>query len=601
MIKRVCAYGRVSTKYTEQESSLVTQQEMFRRWIETHKSEGYQLVNEVYEQKSGTLATKRPKFMQMVEDAKNGMYDTLLFKDSKRFSRNATDFLLIVDELRKHNVNIIFIIENIDTDKLDDRFLLGLFGLIAESYSNQLHTNLQKSLKTRFDSELGRVPGDVFGYKRHKGDTSHADIVEEQASVIRELFERYAEGEGIASITQDFIDRDIRTYRGGRMSMFALRRYIRNPLYKGLLVMNKMKTVNVRTQERQINDESLWIVRERPDLQIVSPDLWQKCNDIMDKNQRHMQEITKGKIGYKHNILTNKLFSKVVVCGCCGRNYNRKESNHRDTSKRYIYLMCGYKKYSKKNQANLQVCDNETVIRLDYLVEIVSQVIKDILLYSDGLYEQVEAKIASIMKERQARLSDKCTEEELKKAKDKLKRLAMLFKDGFIEEDEYRRARNEVKELEKQVKQVVNIDKDEIQRLTDKFICYLDNIIKENIVDEGGVDVKAFNKLFDKIVIEKDKIDIIFRAFGGQLGQMELYEADWTKGLNVFVPIVDNNFSGCKSLGQIRKKQKRHEKARWSADRTSEFISIGDNNIDGKQTNQVIVGKRKVKIGVYLI
>ena len=233
MIKRVCAYGRVSTKYTEQESSLVTQQEMFRRWIETHKSEGYQLVNEVYEQKSGTLATKRPKFMQMVEDAKNGMYDTLLFKDSKRFSRNATDFLLIVDELKKHNVNVIFIIENIDTDKIDDRFLLGLFGLIAESYSNQLHTNLQKSLKTRFDSELGRVPGDVFGYKRHKGDTSHADIVPEQASVIRELFERYASGEGIASITQDFIDRDIRTYRGGKMSMFALRRYIRNPLYKG--------------------------------------------------------------------------------------------------------------------------------------------------------------------------------------------------------------------------------------------------------------------------------------------------------------------------------------------------------------------------------
>ena len=601
MIKRVCAYGRVSTNYIEQESSLVTQQEMFKGWIKAHQDEGYKLVNEVYEQKSGTLATKRPKFMQMIEDAKNGMYDTLLFKDSKRFSRNAKDFLVIVDELRDKDVNIIFIIENIDTGKLDDRFLLGLFGLIAESYSNQLHTNLQKSLNTRFNSELGRVPGDVFGYRRHKGDTSHADIVPEEAEIIRELFNRYADGEGISSIAQDFIDRDIRTYRGGRTSMFALRRYIRNPLYKGLLVMNKMKTINVRTLERRVNDESLWIVRDRPDLMIVSPELWQKCNDRMDKNMRHMQEVTNGKIGRKPNILTNKLFSKVIVCGCCGRNYNRKESNHRDKNKRYIYLVCGYKKYNKKNQANLQVCDNETVVRLDYMVEIVSQVIKTILLSSDGLYEQVEAKITSIMKERQARLGDKCTEEELKKAKEKLKRLAMLFKDGFIEEDEYRRARNEVKDLEAQMKQVVNINKEEIHRLTKLFMERLETIIKENIVDEGGVDVMAFNKLFDKIVIDKDKMDIIFRAFGGQVEQIEIEGEDWTGGLNVFVPVVDNNFSGCKTVGQMKRKQERHAKAMWSAERTSEFISIGDEDIDGKLTNQVIIGKRKVKIGVYLI
>ena len=54
-------------------------------------------------------------------------------------------------------------------------------------------------------------------------------------------------------------------------------------------------------------------------------------------------------------------------------------------------------------------------------------------------------------------------------------------------------------------------------------------------------------------------------------------------------------------MGQINKKQKRHAKAMWSAERTSEFISIGDSDIDGKLTNQVIVGKRKVKISVGLI
>lgn len=221
-IKRVCGYGRVSTKHEEQETSLITQREMFNRWIDSRKEEGYQLVGEVYEQRSGTLVSKRPKFMQMIEDAKQGKYDTLLFKDSKRFSRNAEDFLSLIEDLKQHNINVVFITENLDSSKEKDRTMLSILGMMAENYSNALHNNLQNSLRIRYESELGRVPGDVFGYKRDSKDTSKAYIVPEQAELLRELFTRYADGEGISSIAQDWINRDIRTYRGGRMSMFLL-------------------------------------------------------------------------------------------------------------------------------------------------------------------------------------------------------------------------------------------------------------------------------------------------------------------------------------------------------------------------------------------
>ena len=78
-IKRVCAYGRVSTKQEEQESSLLTQHEVFKSYCEHHKKDGYVLVEEMYEQQTGTLITKRKMFKQIVNDAKSGMYDILLF------------------------------------------------------------------------------------------------------------------------------------------------------------------------------------------------------------------------------------------------------------------------------------------------------------------------------------------------------------------------------------------------------------------------------------------------------------------------------------------------------------------------------------------
>ncbi|MEE3469043.1 MAG: recombinase family protein [Butyrivibrio hungatei] len=139
-IRRVCAYGRVSTNHEEQESSILTQGEMFKKWEETHKDEGYKLVNEVYEQKSG----KRPKFMQMISDAKQGHYDTLLFKDIHSISRNYEALIGLIKELKEHNVNIIFIAEGLDSSEEKNITMLSFLGIMAENYSNALHKELSK-------------------------------------------------------------------------------------------------------------------------------------------------------------------------------------------------------------------------------------------------------------------------------------------------------------------------------------------------------------------------------------------------------------------------------------------------------------------------
>ena len=628
-IKRVCAYGRVSTKYEEQESSLLTQHEVFKSYCEANRDKGYVLINEVYEQQSGTLITKRKLFQQIVEDAKAGMYDILLFKSSSRFSRNREDFLGLIEQLQREKVYIIFISERVNTETAD-RNTLTLLGMMAESYSNSLHDSVSKAIEIKQNSELGRVPGNVFGYKRVKGNSSLADIVPEQAELLRELFNRYADGEGIASICKDWQERGIRTYNGGTMSMFALRRYIRNPLYKGVLEMGKFTKHDVRAERVRTPDEDL-IVRHRPDLVIIEPELWDYCNTIMDGNKRVLTE--RGSFVKKTDTVKDKLFSRVIKCGECGRNYNRKESNHKST-KKYTYLMCGYKKYNKLNQANQEVCHNEKVIRLDTLIEVLSLFINDLIMNQDDLKETVVAKITSIIEEMKSSGIDKQTEQQLKEAKTKLKRFVELYKDGLIGEGEYRAQRAEVKRLEEEVKanNIVDIGEDTIRAYADLFIDNLENIIKEGLSDETmeSLDIKEFNKLFESITVYSDHIDIIFKMFKDRklrrLGQIDIKQVipEEHRDLRFICPVIDNQIFNSQLVdklepysieerqylnsiedrelrNKIRKKLHRKKKSDRVSERTSEILGLSAEAVINQHTNQVVNGIRDISINLYVI
>lgn len=628
-IKRVCAYGRVSTKYEEQESSLLTQHEVFKSYCEANRDKGYVLINEVYEQQSGTLITKRKLFQQIVEDAKAGMYDILLFKSSSRFSRNREDFLGLIEQLQREKVYIIFISERVNTETAD-RNTLTLLGMMAESYSNSLHDSVSKAIEIKQNSELGRVPGNVFGYKRVKGNSSLADIVPEQAELLRELFNRYADGEGIASICKDWQERGIKTYNDGTMSMFALRRYIRNPLYKGVLEMGKFTKHDVRAERVRTPDEDL-IVRHRPDLVIIEPELWDYCNAIMDGNKRVLTE--RGSFVKKTDTVKDKLFSRVIKCGECGRNYNRKESNHK-TQKRYTYLMCGYKKYNKLNQANQEVCHNEKVIRLDTLIEVLSLFINDLIMNQDDLKETVVAKITSIIEEMKSNGIDKQTEQQLKEAKTKLKRFVELYKDGLIGEGEYREQRAEVKRLEEEVKanNIVDIGEDTIRAYADLFIDNLENIIKEGLSDETmeSLDIKEFNKLFESITVYSDHIDIIFKMFKDRklkrLGQIDIKQVipEEHRDLRFICPVIDTQIFVYQSLdklepysieerqylnsiedrelrNKIRKKLHRKKKSDRVSERTSEILGLSAEAVINQHTNQVVDGIRDISINLYVV
>lgn len=106
-IKKVAAYARVSTLQDAQEDSYESQVAYYSAMIQANPKWEYAGV---YADKgiSGTQAKKRPEFMRMVRDAKNGMIDLIYVKSISRFARNTMDATKYVHELKAIGVEVVF-------------------------------------------------------------------------------------------------------------------------------------------------------------------------------------------------------------------------------------------------------------------------------------------------------------------------------------------------------------------------------------------------------------------------------------------------------------------------------------------------------------
>ena len=129
--RRVAAYARVSTDSDEQLSSYAAQVDFYTQYIRSNPE--WEFVD-VYTDEgiSGTNTRKREGFNRMVEDALNGKIDLILTKSISRFARNTRDLLDLVERLTAKQVEFVSQKEAIDTTTPTGKFMLTIFGAVAE-------------------------------------------------------------------------------------------------------------------------------------------------------------------------------------------------------------------------------------------------------------------------------------------------------------------------------------------------------------------------------------------------------------------------------------------------------------------------------------
>ena len=190
---KVAAYCRVSVDSHGLSHSLECQVSHYTHLI--NNRENWTFVGIYFDNLvTGRKASLRRGFTRMLRHCEENRIDLILVKNVSRFSRNTKELIEVIERLKEINVTVYFETENITSTRPDTTYLLKTYASIAqgeiESSSNSIEWGLEKRILN------GKVNiGHVYGYDKTKlGDETIITINEEQAKVIKDIYQMYLAG-----------------------------------------------------------------------------------------------------------------------------------------------------------------------------------------------------------------------------------------------------------------------------------------------------------------------------------------------------------------------------------------------------------------------
>lgn len=316
-MKNAVTYSRVSTDEEIQVSALESQVKEARWAVE---SNGWNLVGEyIDEGKSGTTTKQRDGYNRLLRDMEAAAFDIIVVKSQDRLMRNTKEWYLFVDKLVQSGKKLYFYLER-KFYTPDDALITGIKAILAEEYSRDLSKKINNAHRHRQQAG-GRVllTSNTWGYDKVGKEVA---VNQEEAKVVRLIYDLCIKGYGSRTISKELEKRGIKSRSGGKFQETTVRRIIRNPLFKGSAVMNK-KHLDFNTKKLISVPEEEWIVHENAVPAIVTEEVWQKANDMMDG--RMIEEKTAEFQNRKRGVSLGKYdLSGKITCGECGSVYWRR-------------------------------------------------------------------------------------------------------------------------------------------------------------------------------------------------------------------------------------------------------------------------------------
>ncbi len=309
---RAVFYARVSTEEEEQLNAIEKQIEENRDVI---GAKGWILVDEYIDKGiTGTQAKKRNEYIRMLDDIKKDRFDIIVVKDQSRLQRNTMDWYIFLNEIVQNQKKLYLYLENTFFDP-KDKFIFGIKAMMAEEYSRDLSKKGNAAKRRRQEKGKPIITNRTWGFQNINGEIL---IDEKEAKLVTRIYQLFADGFGGRVVARILRDEGVRNRNGKTLSENTIRDIVKNPLYKGIAVMNK-EHFDFEAKKIIKNPESEWIYREGIVPRIVSEDLWEKANAQINSrktvDRRHNVGINKG----------NTLLSSKIICGECNSKYWRNK------------------------------------------------------------------------------------------------------------------------------------------------------------------------------------------------------------------------------------------------------------------------------------
>src|SRR6516164_8629184 len=187
---RTAVYARVSSEAQARENTIASQLVSLRERV---AADGFVLepddcfVDEGY---SGSVLV-RPALEQLRDAAASGQIDRLYVHSPDRLARRYAHQALLVDELRRAGVDIVFLNRPIGETPEDD-LLLQVQGVIAEYERAKILERGRRGRRHAARSgSVSALTGAPFGYRyvtRGQGGVARFEVVEAEAHIVRLIF-----------------------------------------------------------------------------------------------------------------------------------------------------------------------------------------------------------------------------------------------------------------------------------------------------------------------------------------------------------------------------------------------------------------------------
>ena len=278
----VVIYARFSS-HSQTEQSIEGQLKVCYEYAESNH---YTVVGEYIDRAISGTTDNRAEFQRMISDSDKHTFEGVLVYQLDRFARNRYDSAINKAKLKKNGVRVLSAKENI-ADDASGLLVEGVLESMAEYYSVELSQKIHRGMAINAEKCLSNGSNPGLGFKVDAERRFYVD--EEEAAVVREIYERYASGETKAEIIRDLKRRRVKTSLGKEFSLNSLSHLLSNKRYIGVYLYKGKETPGGMPR-------------------ILDDDLFYRVQSMMNKN-KNAPARTHGEGEY---LLTTKLF-----CGHC--------------------------------------------------------------------------------------------------------------------------------------------------------------------------------------------------------------------------------------------------------------------------------------------
>ena len=320
---RVAAYCRVSTDDEEQKTSYEAQIGYYTEKI--NQNPEWQMAGIFADEGiSGTQAKKRPEFLKMIRLCRQRKIDIILTKSLSRFARNTVDSLGYIRELRALGIAVISEKENINTLTAESEMLITIMSCFAQAESESISKNVSWGVRQSFKN--GNVPmqyARLLGYR--KGHDGNAEIIPEEAEVVKEIYRCYLDGMSMNLIADRLNEKGLTTKGGSSpYRKTVVQRILTNEKYTGDALLQKTYVTDCITKKTRKNNGELpmYLVKNHHEPIISRTDFNRVQEEMARRSAKRTiaDKLTKtgqGKYSAKYAL------SELLICGECGEHYRR--------------------------------------------------------------------------------------------------------------------------------------------------------------------------------------------------------------------------------------------------------------------------------------